>query len=347
MRKLTLLSWLLLFFQYSMANPPSEFSKIDEHARNTPAKYARNVEDLAQYLSKPAKNDFQKVRSFFVWMAENITYDVDLFRRYRPGTSLNVTAEDVLKKKKAVCQGYADLFTALCDEVGISSRMVPGYSKGFGNRNRTDFSTADHAWNAVYLDGKWYLLDATWGAGGLNDKMQYVAHFNEQYFLADPKVFIKDHMPLYPMWQLLDCPVSLKAFSKGDEAVAQEIAAGKNCSDFKQQIATIYKLEDAERTIKLAEAAYVFNPENHVVMARGYMDYAHHIMSTIKRELRSREEIEHAINTQEDALQYLKKAHDLLHKVKDGSADVEKDFVSKNIKNSESNLKAMKAALKG
>ncbi|MEK6479205.1 transglutaminase domain-containing protein [Catalinimonas sp. 4WD22] len=346
MRKFMLLSVLLLVFQFSVANPPSEYSKIDEHARNTPAKYNRSVEDLAQYLTKPAKNDFEKVRSFFVWMSENITYDVDLFRRYRPGSSLNITAEDVLKRKKAVCQGYADLFTALCDEVGISSRMVPGYSKGFGNSNRTDFSTADHAWNAVYLDNKWYLLDATWGAGGLNDKMQYVAYFNEQYFLSDPKVFIKDHMPLHPMWQLLDCPVSLKAFAKGDEAIALELSAGKNCIDYNQQIEALDALEDAERTIKLAEAAYSFNPENHVVMARGYMDYAHHIMKNISRELRSREEIEHAISAQEDALQYLKKAQALLQKVKDGSADIEKDFVAKNIKHSEDNIKAMKSALK-
>lgn len=349
MRKLMLLAVLLLSLQMGMANsnPPSDYSKIDAHARNVPAKYARNVEELAQYLSKPAKSDFEKVRSFFVWMSSNITYDVELFRRYRPGTSMNITAEDILKQKKAVCQGYADLFIALCEEEGIVSKMIPGYSKGFGNRNRTDFSTADHAWNAVMLDGKWYLLDATWGAGGLNEKMQYVAQFNEQFFLSDPKVFIQDHMPLYPMWQLLDCPVSMKAFMKGDEAIAQELSSSKKCVDFKQQIDSYEVMAEAERELNLAEAAYAFNPQNHVVMARGYMDFAHSIMSSISRELRSKEEIENAIGVQENALQYLMKAETVLKNVKDNSANVEKDFVSKNIQHSEENLKAMRAVLKG
>ncbi|WPP52566.1 transglutaminase domain-containing protein [Catalinimonas niigatensis] len=347
MKKLKLLSFLLLLAQVVLANPPSEYSEIDMHARSTPAKYAKNVQELARYLVKPAKNDFEKVRSFYVWMAENIAYDVNLFRTYRPGSSLTITAEDVLKKRKAVCQGYADLFTALSQEVGIKSQLVAGYSKGFGNQNRKDFSTADHAWNAVYLDGKWYLLDATWGAGGLNDKMQYVSKFNEQYFLSDPKIFIKDHMPLQPMWQLLDCPISMQAFTGGDAAIAQELAANKKCENYNQQILAIEKLDGADQELKLAEEAYLFNSANHVVMARAYMNYAHHIMSNVKRELKSREEIQEVVGSQEEALQYLKKAYGLLQKVKDGSADVEKDFVSKNIKHSEDNLKAMKAALKG
>ncbi len=347
MKKLMLLSFLLLLCQLSIANPPTEYTKIDEYARNAPPKHARNVQELAQYLAKPAKNDFEKVRSFYVWMAANISYDVELFRRYRPGASMNITAEDVLKKKKAVCQGYADLFTALCQEAGISSELVAGYSKGFGNENRSDFSTADHAWNAVYLDKKWYLLDATWGAGGLNNKMQYIPKFNEQYFLSDPKVFIQDHMPLHPMWQLLDCPVSMKAFANGNAAIAKETSANKKCASFDQQIAAIEKLEDPKREFKLAEDAYQFNPTNHVVMARGYMNYAHHIMSNVKRELKSKEEIEQAVGSQEEALLYLKKAYEVLQNVKDKSADTEKDFVGKNIKNSEENLKAMRSVLKG
>jgi len=347
MKKLTFFSILLLLCHLSIAKPPTEFSRIDSHARETPTKYATNVEKLAAYLVKPAKNDFEKVRSFYVWMSENIAYDVELFRRYRPGSSLNITPEDVLKSRKAVCQGYADLFTALCNEVGITSHLVPGYSKGFANRNRTDFSTADHAWNAVNIEGKWYLLDATWGAGGLNDKMQYVASFNEKYFLSAPEEFVKDHMPLHPMWQLLDCPVSMKAFAKGEEAISRELSAKSKCADYARHIETIYQLEGAERTLKMASEAYAFNPDNHVEMARAYMDYAHSIMSKIARELKSREAIEQAIGAQEEALGYLHKADVVLQKVKDRSAEVEKDFLKKNIKHSESNLKSMRAVLNG
>jgi hypothetical protein len=345
MKKLSLL--ILLFLQWNLlrAAPPVDYEKIDAHARATPAKYGQNVDQLAKYLTKPAKNDYEKVRSFFVWMSENIAYDVDLFRRYRPGVSLNITAEDVLKKGKAVCQGYADLFNALCAEAGIESRLIPGYSKGFGNENRTDFSNADHAWNAVKIEGKWFLLDATWGAGGLNEKMQYKAQFNEKYFLANPQVFIKDHMPLQPMWQLLECPVSMQAFIRGGDVLQQELSSQRTCEDFNQKIIAFEDMSEGERSMKAAEDAYRFNPANHLVMARGYMDFAHQVMSGIKREMSSREEIEDAVSAQEEALAYLKKAQQVLSKIRDG-AEMEKDFVGKNIKNSEDNLKAMKAVLK-
>ena len=43
---------------------------------------------------------------------------------------------------------------------------VPGYSKGFGYQLRQSFSGEfDHAWNAVFLEGRWHLVDSTWGSG--------------------------------------------------------------------------------------------------------------------------------------------------------------------------------------
>lgn len=49
---------------------------------------------------------------------------------------------------------------------GVQCMTVPGYSKGFGYQMGQSFSGEfDHAWNAVYLEGRWHLLDSTWGSG--------------------------------------------------------------------------------------------------------------------------------------------------------------------------------------
>ncbi|MFP4090707.1 MAG: transglutaminase domain-containing protein [Cyclobacteriaceae bacterium] len=348
MKKL-LLSFALLFLVPCLyATDDVLYDKIDAHARNAPDKLVTDLDKLTAYLIKPAANEREKVRAFYVWISQNISYDVDLFRRYRPGVSLQITPADVLKQKKAVCQGYSDLLKAMCEIAGIEARVIPGYSKGFGNQNRTDFSNADHAWNAVRIGGEWQLIDATWGAGGLDEKMKYISKFNDKYFLSAPEEFVKDHMPLYPMWQLLDCPVSMRAFAQGDAAIEKELSARqKNCIRYRDQIEAFDQMSEAESMLKLAEAAYVFNPGNHVVMARGYMDFAHYMMSGIKRELRSREEIAQAVSVQEEALKYLKMADSVLGKVRDNSADMEKSFVSRNIKNSEQNLQSMKKILKG
>lgn len=51
------------------------------------------------------------------------------------------------------CQGYAKSILYLCDYAGIDCMTVPG-------RNPEGTS---HAWNIVYCDNGYYILDATWG----------------------------------------------------------------------------------------------------------------------------------------------------------------------------------------
>lgn len=47
---------------------------------------------------------------------------------------------------------------------------LSGYSKGHGYRTGQTFAGEyDHAWNAVYLDGRWHLVDSTWGSGCIDD----------------------------------------------------------------------------------------------------------------------------------------------------------------------------------
>ena len=161
--------------------PP--FEQIDRHARNAPDQVTRDVAELAAYLTKPATNNSEKVRGFYVWITENIAYDVRAFTRYRPGRYHRVPPDEVLKRRKAVCQGYAELFQALCHSQGIRCELVPGYSKGL-TVNEQDFTRGDHAWNAVQLEGQWYLLDVTWGSGGLDERMFFVKEFSRRVLLS-------------------------------------------------------------------------------------------------------------------------------------------------------------------
>ena len=330
-----------------LASVEQDYEKIDIHARQAPEKLQYDVKKLTAYLVKPARNDYEKVRSFYVWIADNIAYDVQLFRHYNPSRYQQILPDDVLKRKKAVCQGYADLFQEMCRLANISSYVVGGYSKGFGYTQKKVFTTADHAWNVVRLENQWHLVDVTWGSGGLNDKMRFVKEFSDDYFLTDPKVFVINHLPLEPMWQLLECPVPVTAYAKGDAAVQQHLTKSpQQCLDYAALIASYESKPAVERELFAAEQAYAFNPENPVVLARGYMNIANQLMNSIPRQLSSREAIVEATATQEEAVTYLKEAEQLLNKVKDGSADPEKQLIKANLKTSEQNLKGLKNALK-
>lgn len=44
---------------------------------------------------------------------------------------------------------------------GIPCLNITGYANSAGIKN-TSYSSGNHEWNAVYMNGKWYLLDITW-----------------------------------------------------------------------------------------------------------------------------------------------------------------------------------------
>lgn len=60
-------------------------------------------------------------------------------------------AYGALMNGKAVCQGYAYAFKLLCDRAQIPCWIVTG-----------TYGSEPHAWNYVWLDGNYYLVDVTW-----------------------------------------------------------------------------------------------------------------------------------------------------------------------------------------
>ena len=177
---------------------------------NAPASARASVESLAAYLVKPAKNDREKARAIFRWIAGNIDYNMEAFFKGGGGAA---GAEDVLKSGKSVCYGYSDLFLSLAGEAGLEAARISGYGKGYGYLPGKNFSgPSNHAWNGVKINGSWYLIDSTWGAGYVNGEGKYVRKFDDHFFMTPPSQFIYDHFPEEDRWQLLDEPVSKLKF---------------------------------------------------------------------------------------------------------------------------------------
>jgi Transglutaminase-like superfamily len=181
-----------------------------------------DIETLAQQLTSSCKTEREKVTKIFRWITDNISYRIRSNRipvigaaslrfsqsEEEPDTSalkpLNErVAETVLKTRLAVCDGYSRLFSTLCDYAGIRSEIIVGYAKGNSNKPSPKFGV-NHYWNAVFLDGRWQLLDATWASGYVSrQEDEFVRDYDDNYFLTDPAVFIRDHYPDDPRWTLL------------------------------------------------------------------------------------------------------------------------------------------------
>ena len=186
------------------------YEKIDAHALAAPASAEQSVESLAAYLIGPAKNEREKARAIFRWICQNINYDLGSYFTGRLGST---NSSDVLKSRSSVCSGYSDLFSALAGEAGLETVEIRGYGKGYSYRPGLRFAGPyNHAWNAVKINGSWYLMDPTWGAGYLGRDGKYHRCFDDHYFMTPPDRFIFDHLPEEESWQLLDRPLSKTEF---------------------------------------------------------------------------------------------------------------------------------------
>lgn len=186
----------------------SEWSTVDEYALAAPAALEKDVTRLAGYLRGATRNDRERIRAIYRWVCDRIAYDGPAHRDHRfPDTDAHFT----LQQKKAICGGYAQLVYDLGKAAGLQIEQVVGDSRG-GVLSRAG-KTEKHAWNAVCLDSKWYLLDATWGAGTVDDDdFTYEKEFNETYFLILPEQLRYSHFPDEPRWQLCAKPLSRAQF---------------------------------------------------------------------------------------------------------------------------------------
>jgi transglutaminase-like putative cysteine protease len=173
-------------------------------ARSMPAANARWILGVADWLRRHESNPVMQVKALNDWVADNIVYDVPALR------SMNIPPQDaasVFSRRIAVCAGYSNLMVALGRELGIEIVYVSGVSRGRDGQ----LSPGGHAWNAVKLDGGWYLMDTTWNAGYV-DGDRFVKSYKTDYLFTPPRLFARNHLPDDGAWQLLENPISRGEF---------------------------------------------------------------------------------------------------------------------------------------
>lgn len=117
-----------------------------------------NVKDILSVV-KPDMTDAQKVRAVYDKFLSTVAYGEmnsrgsDNIRR----AFLNMLQPYNPPIRFIVCQGYAQGLNYLFKRIGINSIMVVG--EGLASPGSP--SRANHAWNKVQIDSKWYIVDGT------------------------------------------------------------------------------------------------------------------------------------------------------------------------------------------
>ena len=217
----------LLLTSLQLTANQGSFTSIDNRAAAI-GYYPLDI--LAKKLIAPYKSDDEKVRSIFYWITQHIDYDVAEYKHplfeykeiiYRStADSLRQMkmqkkeyAEAVINKRMGICEGYALLFKLLCEQANIKAEVIRGCARS-GIDMIGEPVKENHAWNAVWLNGKWRLLDACWATGTMEgDNTTFTRKYNEYYYLTPPELFMLNHYPTDSSWILARQPATPGDFS--------------------------------------------------------------------------------------------------------------------------------------
>jgi len=196
-----------------------DFTKADNTAKLYEGHSIENLSLLAHKLTTNLTTDVEKFRAIYNWVCTNIKGDsnqhnkVSRARKKFKSDSLGyvewnnyykkIAFKKLLNQKKTMCTGYAYLIKELCFIADIECIIVDGYGRSF-ETNVEKLENLNHSWNAVKLNNKWYVCDATWSSGYMINKSYFISDYNDGYFLTDPVLFAKNHFPLQKKWFLND-----------------------------------------------------------------------------------------------------------------------------------------------
>jgi len=104
----------------------------------------------------------------------NYSYDYDKYSNVKAAYYLPVI-DDTFNSQRGICYDFSSLLASMLRSQGVPTKLVKGYS---------EYTNEYHAWNEVYINGKWYVIDTTYDA-------YYVKKGKEVTMLKDKSKYTK------------------------------------------------------------------------------------------------------------------------------------------------------------
>ncbi|NGZ77958.1 transglutaminase-like domain-containing protein [Saccharibacillus alkalitolerans] len=118
--------------------------------QNVNWKDSKNAVAMAKKLTAGKKTDQAKAQAIHNYVATNIKYDYAKAKAL--GGVYLPSADSTLASKKGICYDYSSLMAVMLRSSGIPTKLVMG---------KTTYVKEYHAWNEIYLNGKWVVVDST------------------------------------------------------------------------------------------------------------------------------------------------------------------------------------------
>ncbi|MBO7451063.1 MAG: leucine-rich repeat protein [Clostridiales bacterium] len=120
---------------------------------------------FSKMICRGCDTDYDKVLAIYSFITGDMYYDFNQVYIVDKGYQDDVLS--LLRRKIGVCEGFSNVFVALCRAQGVPATEIYGYTNDYDWFWTTkDFSDpsiiSNHAWVTAYIDGQWLVLDPTW-----------------------------------------------------------------------------------------------------------------------------------------------------------------------------------------
>lgn len=283
----------------------------------------RNSKDLSGTISSSTKDPKEQLQLLLLWADKFL--QVDTSRFFSGGYPL--TTEESIQKRTGLCDEYANIVAEFCKLNNITCIRIEGYVKYAGFKSTDILDDANHAWNAVYIDSTWLLCDLFWSTCELvnkRDGARFIKKINTAYYLVPPDQLISTHLPLDPVFQFSNYPISMQSFYIA--AQGADSSTGIGYINYRDSLNAFLKLNEQEQKIKVADNSYVFNKDNPNTKIAVYYNYAVAVVNNKKATL---PELKRARSLLDKAMNLMKRSskpdiRELLPACREGKARIEK-----------------------
>ena len=239
------------------------YGPADVRAKNAPA--FETEQELTRYLIEGLTDDKLKARVIAAWIVYQMQRDGYRHKELIKYSNQNRRAPEPVNNNPfqtriGTYQDFARLFQSMGEQAGLTVTTIQGYAGENINTNQYrepayqagkillnlwhgnthSLQRYQASWNAVQIDGQWYLLDTYWMIANQNlFEAQTISspkgmelflqrrkntrpakslltrgkQIDNRYFLAKPRFFIQTHFPLDEQWQLLPIPWTWSTFT--------------------------------------------------------------------------------------------------------------------------------------
>jgi transglutaminase/protease-like cytokinesis protein 3 len=241
-----------------------------------------SLHDLAKKAKSTTNDQKEQLNILLHWTYNNITGDSERF--FYGGELQNI--EKTVKSGKGLCEDYTLIFNQYCKLLDIKSIRVDGYIKPINFKENDKLERPNHTWNAVFIGQNWLLCDLFWSTTSLNFSNTFTNKINPKYFLSEGEIFIETHLPCDPIFQLLNNPIKLEAFTNLVEGYNKGFRKDETI-EYKTEINKLLLLDKNELLLKIARNTFSYNKNNPNSLIEELFNYGVDILnnksSTIKQ----------------------------------------------------------------